>query len=72
MSKVVTVEYDAAENVLRLEAPLEGVEDHAKLKATLETRNDAEHPWLAFRGRLSKEDADELAAIIEEEFPTEK
>ena len=73
MSKVVTVEYDAVERVLRLAEPLDGIEDHSKLQATLEkTPDDAERPWLKFRGCLSEEDADELAAIIEEEFPTEK
>ncbi|HEX6099020.1 MAG TPA: hypothetical protein VF432_22085 [Thermoanaerobaculia bacterium] len=72
MSKVVTVEYDAAEKVLRLDQPLEGVEDHAKLQATLEEPSDRERPWLKFRGRLSKEDGDELAGLIEEMFPTEK
>lgn len=74
MSKVVTVEYDAAEKVLRLDAPLEGVENHAKLQATLEktAEDDAARPWLKFRGCLSKEDGEELAALIEEMFPTEK
>lgn len=73
VSKVVTVGYDAAEKVLRLDGPLEGVEDHAKLQATLEnTPDEAERPWLKFRGCLSKEDGEELAALIEEMFPTEK
>ena len=73
MSKVVKVEYDAAEQVLRLAEPLQGVADHAKLQATLEDPvDDANRPWLAFRGRLSKEDGEELAALIEEMFPTEK
>ena len=71
MSKVVTVEYDAAEKVLRLAEPLEGVEDHAKLQATLENTAAAE-PWAALRSTVTEEQLDELAAIIEEEFPTQK
>ena len=73
MSKVVTVEYDAAAQVLRLDQPLEGVAHGARLQVTLTPINDpADRPWLAFRGCLSPEDGDEMAAIIEEEFPTEK
>jgi hypothetical protein len=75
MSKVFTAEYDAKENVFRLEEPPDGVADHEKVKLTMvtpEAAGEPERPWLAFRGCLSKEDADELAAIIEEEFPTEK
>jgi hypothetical protein len=74
MSKVVTAEYDAEANVLRLVEPLEGIADHAKVDVTVTSHAtaDLERPWLAFRGCLSPEDADELAAIIEEEFPTEK
>lgn len=76
MSKVVNVEYDAAEKVLRLVEPLEGVADHTTLNVllmpTVTVSEDVARPWLAFQGCLSPEDADELAAIIEEEFPTEK
>jgi len=71
MSKVVLVEYDAAEKVLRLDAPLEGVEDHAKLQATLDT-TAARNRWADLRRAVTEEQLDELAAIIEEEFPTEK
>lgn len=73
MSKVVTVEYDASENVLRLDEPLDGVADHAKMRVTLDTPPAGdERPWLAFRGVLSPEAGEELARIIEEEFPTQK
>lgn len=73
MSKVVTVEYDADANVLRLEEPLEGIADHARLQVTLEKpAQDEDRPWLKFRGSLSKEDGDDIAARIEEMFPTEK
>lgn len=73
MSKVVKVKYDATENVLRLAEPLVGVENHATLHATLDAADDTtERPWLAFRGCLSAEDGAEMAALIEEMFPTEK
>jgi hypothetical protein len=75
MSKVFTAEYDAKENVFRLEEPPEGVADHEKVKlamVTPEAVDDPERPWLAFRGCLSKEAGDELAALVEEMFPTEK
>ena len=75
MSQVVNVEYDAAEKVLRLEEPLTGVKDHEKLTVTVDPQpetDDIDRPWLAFRGCLSAEDGAEMAALIEEMFPTEK
>ena len=71
--KSVTAEYDAKEQVLRLIEPLE-LEDHAQVDivVTLKAENDPTRPWLAFRGCLSEEDGDELAAIIDEMFPIEK
>lgn len=77
MSKVITAEYDAKENVFRLEERPEGVADHEKVElavvATAQApREDLARPWLAFQGCLPPEDADELEAILEEEFPTEK
>jgi hypothetical protein len=71
MSKVVTVEYDAAEKVLRLEEPLEGVANHARFQATLEKAATADR-WAALRRSVTEEQLDELAAIIEDEFPTER
>lgn len=76
MAKVltlVTAEYDAAENVLRLEKPLQGFEDHEKVYLTLGKNNDdPERPWLAFSGIMSKEDGEDFARAIEEMFPIEK
>jgi hypothetical protein len=70
MSKVVIVEYDATRKVLRLTEPLEGVEDHARLLATLENAA-APDAWGTLRSTVSKEQLDELAAIVEEMFPIE-
>ncbi|HEX6086402.1 MAG TPA: hypothetical protein VF266_17880 [Thermoanaerobaculia bacterium] len=76
MSKFITAEYDAKENVFRLVEPPEGVADHAEVQlavvATKRVSDDAERPWLKFHGSLPKEDGDEMAALIEEMFPIEK
>ena len=73
-SKIVAVEYDAAEQVLRLEKPLEGVEDHTKMHVMIDEvpPQGDERPWIKFSGCLSAEDGAEMAALIEEMFPTEK
>jgi hypothetical protein len=72
MGKVMTAEYDAAENALRLAEPLEGVRDHEKVQVVVTPSVDPERPWMAFRGKLYGKAGEELAAIIEEMFPTEK
>lgn len=72
MSKVVEAEYDAAENVLRLVEPLEGVADHAKVYVIVEEESRGPHPWDDLRGCLSKEAGQELAAAVEEMFPIER
>lgn len=72
MSKVVTAEYDAAENALRLVEPLEGVRDHEKVQVVVTQTVDAERPWMEFRGRLSGEAGQEFADLVEEMFPTQK
>ncbi|MFL6246836.1 MAG: hypothetical protein ACJ74H_12470 [Thermoanaerobaculia bacterium] len=70
MTKVVTAEYDAAHNTLRLVEPLDGVRDHEKVQVqVIATRDDAQPPWMALRGSLSKEAGDELAQALEELFP---
>ena len=72
--KVFKGKYDATGKTLRLVEPLEGVADDQTVTFTLvpTPSQEPERPWLKFRGCLSPEDADELAGIIEEEFPTEK
>ena len=71
MSRVVTVEYDAEENVLRLAEPLAGVEDHAKLRATLEQAPAAD-PWVSLRRTVTDEQLDELESVMNEMFPIER
>jgi hypothetical protein len=73
MSKVVTAQYDAAKNVLRLVEPLEGVADGALVEATVQTPTQVANPSiLEFRGILSGENGEEFAALIDEMFPIEK
>lgn len=71
MSKVFTAEYDAAENVFRLDVPPEGVADHERVTLAL-VPGDRKLSFLDFRGCLAGEAGDELAAIIDEMFPIEK
>lgn len=72
MVKVVTAEYDAAQNTLRLVEPLDGVRDHEKVQVQViatETGKTANAGSLALRGSLSKEAGDELSRIVNEMFP---
>jgi hypothetical protein len=68
MSKVVTAEYDATENVLRLAEPLEGFDDHSNLIVTVETPMPRRES-LAEGGALSKEAGESLARAVNELFP---
>ena len=69
MTKVLKAKYDAAENVLRLVEPLDGVKDDETVSVTVETPVDPDRPWLALSGSLSKEAGDSLAQAHEELFP---
>ena len=71
MSKLVKATYDAEHNALRLAEPLEGVPNEADLEVTVQL---TPHPdqWAALRSMVTPEQLDELAAIIEEEFPTNR
>jgi hypothetical protein len=48
------------------------VRDHEKVHVVVTPSVDPERPWMAFRGKLYGKAGEELAAIIEEMFPTEK
>lgn len=69
MSKVITAEYDAKENVFRLDEPPEGVADHARVHLTLVAEDPASR---SLSGALSKEAAEEMAEVIDEMFPIER
>jgi hypothetical protein len=72
MSKLVTAEYDASQNTLRLVEPLDGVQDHATVQVQViepENEKKPEPPWMALRGSLSKEAGEELSQALNELFP---
>lgn len=70
MAKTVTAEYDAEACVLRLDAPIEGLPDRARVRVTLEAdlADHSSHPWLALRNVLSTEAGDSLAEAVETMF----
>jgi hypothetical protein len=70
MTKVVTAEYDADANVLRLDEKLEGVGDHEKVTVMVNTPSQpAEPSWKSARGILSKEEGEDLQRAVDELFP---
>ncbi|HEU4887462.1 MAG TPA: hypothetical protein VFV49_06225 [Thermoanaerobaculia bacterium] len=72
MTKVVTAEYDAAQNTLRLVEPLDGVRDHEKVQVQVIATEGEKAPnatSMALRGSLSKEAGEELSRIVNEMFP---
>lgn len=71
MAIVVTAEYDATQNTLRLVEPLDGVRDHEKVQVqVIATEGEKpEPPWMALRGSLSKEAGEELSQALDELFP---
>jgi hypothetical protein len=71
MTKVVTAEYDAAQNTLRLAEPLDGVRDHEKVQIQVIANpvEDAVPAWIALRGSLEKEAGEELSRLVNEMFP---
>jgi hypothetical protein len=72
MTKVVTAEYDAAQNTLRLVEPLDGVRDHEKVQVQViatEGEKTVNGASMALRESLSKEAGEELSKIVNEMFP---
>ena len=71
MSKIIDATYDAKEKAFRVEDDQEWVTDGARVQllALLPEENDSKRPWPEFRGYLSKEAGDSLAAAIDEMFP---
>lgn len=70
MTKTVRAEYVAAERTLKLEAPLEGVEDHEHLDIAFSPPKGkpSVRPISDLAGSLSAEAGQALAAAIEEAF----
>ena len=71
MSKVVTAEYDTAENAFRLVAPLEKLTDDEDVNVTVKLTPKTDR-WALLRSTVTTEQMDELATVIDEMFPVEK
>jgi hypothetical protein len=59
-ARVILAEYDAENRVLKLVEPLRGVEDHERVRITIERApSDAPtRPWASLRGSLPAEAAE--------------
>lgn len=70
MSRFIEAEYIAAENILKLSAPLQGVEDHARLEVEIKQTvvPSTEQPWMKLAGSLNAEDGRAVAKAIHDGF----
>lgn len=59
---------EAVYGVLRPDQPLQGIEEHARVRLTVEPAEKVEHPLTGCFGILPDEDAAEMIRIIEREF----
>jgi hypothetical protein len=71
MTKVVTAEYDAEQNTLRLDEPLEGVRDHEKVQVHVVAGEEPPEKKgiSSLDGILSAEAGEELSRLVNEMFP---
>jgi hypothetical protein len=73
MRRIVEAEYDAQRKTLRLDQPLDGVDDHQRVHLIISDSSvNPERPWMALHGSLAGEAGDELAQLVEEMFPIER
>lgn len=66
MSKILTAEYDAEHNMLRLAEPLDSVKDGDTVDVIITKHVDPLRPWLALSGIMSKEQGDDFARALEQ------
>jgi hypothetical protein len=69
MSKVLLAEYDADNLALKLPEPLVGVKDRERVRVSIDKETgegSAERPWMALRGCLPPEVADDWRRALEE------
>lgn len=66
--KKVTAEYRARERMLKLDAPLEGVADHARVLVEIQEEVVDATPWIRLKGVLSSEAGESLARAVDELF----
>lgn len=63
----VTAEYIAEESTLKLEQPLEGVEDHARVTVVIDSHGGTDETNVGM-SHVSREAGESLEAMIEEVF----
>lgn len=68
MTKTVTAEYLADENVLKLDEPLEGVGNHERVSVVLHAEPRAERSLRDLRGVLGEESGRAVAKAIRDGF----
>ncbi|MBM4086413.1 MAG: DUF104 domain-containing protein [Planctomycetes bacterium] len=68
VTMVQTIEAVYENGVLRPLSPLQGIEEHRRVKLTVEAEDRPRHPLADCVGILPDEDAEEMLRIIEEEF----
>ena len=66
MTRTVHALYE--NGILRPLEPLEGVDEHSRVRLTIELEPKRPHPLADCVGILPDEDAQEMLAIIQEEF----
>jgi len=65
MPKTVAAEYLAEEQTLKLDEPLEGVADHARVEVSLSAGTAmTDRPWLNLKGSLPKEAIEEWRSSL--------
>lgn len=74
MKKHVSALYDPETRKLEMIEPLEGITQPSEVTVELapQRRGATVKHWREFAGALKGEAGDELAALVEEMFPTEK
>jgi predicted DNA-binding antitoxin AbrB/MazE fold protein len=66
MAESVDAVYE--DGVLRLSKPLAGVQEHSRVRVTVETASEGRRPLADCVGILPDDDAEEMSRIIKEAF----
>ncbi len=69
MTRTIEAEYLAEENVLKLDEPLTGVRDHAKLSVEIKlSSTPGAQPWMRIADSLDEHSGREVALAVNEAF----
>jgi hypothetical protein len=72
MTRTIEAEYLAEENMLKLDAPLTGVRDHAKLSVEIKlSSTPGVQPWMGLADSLDERSGREIALAVNEAFGRE-